>query len=172
VDKGNEEMSAPWIPNELFQALAVAPGDPRWEIEEIEYRSDHPLRAQLESALTSIPLDVMEEVLTDPHCLGWLRFHGASIDSRQARCEVLLSVMYQELYERRAAVLRQLVGRPAPYDHRALADINPDEDLLVSLCAFDLRLGSLQRGGFVFSLPQPLRCCGLIETDTLIRVIR
>jgi hypothetical protein len=47
-----EEMSVHRIPNELFQALAVAPGDPRWAIER---RADHPLRAQLESALASIP---------------------------------------------------------------------------------------------------------------------
>lgn len=149
-------MSAHWIPEELLKALAVAPGDPRWEVKEIDCRPDHPMRAHLDLALNSIPPEAMEDVLTDPHCEGWIRFHGAPSDSRQARLEILLTVIYQVLYERRSAMLRQVIGRSAPYDHPALAELLPDDDLLVMLNAFDLRLGYLQRGGFVFSLPPPL----------------
>src|SRR5438132_6786177 len=123
-------MSANWIPEKLLQALAVTPGDPKREINEIVRSSDHPLRAHLESAVSAMPQDVVEQVLTDPHFLGRIRLLDVSVDSREARLEVLLNVTYQELYERRIAVLRQVVGRPAPYDHPALADLDPDDDLL------------------------------------------
>jgi len=149
--------SRSWFPEDLLQALSAAPGDPRWELEDIDRYADHPMRAALETAQGSIPEGVMEHFLTDPTCADWIRFQGTKADDRQVRLEVLIAFTYQELYARRSACLRESSGRPAPYDHPAVADLQPDIDLLVPLSAFDCRLSYLVRKGYVFSLPSPLR---------------
>lgn len=150
-------MSGSWFPEDLLQALSTAPGDPRWEIEKVERLQDHPMRSRLEAALSSIPEDVIERFLTDPVCSGWIRFCGTTANSRQVRLEVLIAFTYQEIYARRSVLLRQTSGRPAPYDHPAVADLQADKDLLVPLSTFDCRLGYLVRNGYVFSPPPPLR---------------
>jgi len=149
--------SRSWFPEDLLQALSTAPGDPRWELEYIDRYADHPMRAALETAQGSIPERVMEHFLTDPTCADWIRFQGTTADDRQVRLEVLIAFTYKELYGRRSACLRESSGRPAPYDHPAVADLQPDIDLLVPLSAFDCRLSYLVRKGYVFSLPSPLR---------------
>ena len=146
-----------WFPEDLLQALSAAPGDPRWGLEDIDRDAEHPMRADLEAARCSIPEAVMEHFLTDPTCAGWIRFQGTKANDRQVRLEVLIAFASHELYARRSAGLRESSSRPAPYDHPAVADLQPDRDLLVPLSAFDCRLSYMVRNGYVFSPPPPLR---------------
>ncbi len=150
-------MTGTCIPDELLQAAGTSALGPRDLVDDIRRAVAHPLRGAFDEALATVPPADLEEMLTGPDPAWRLKSRDGAVDERLARAEVVIAEIGRILYRKRSESLRQVTGRPSPYDHPALADVEPDGDLLVPLSTFKTGLGGLSRRGFVFSLAIPLR---------------
>ncbi len=138
----------------LLAAAAADATQPRWFVSDIVTESDHPLRADLDSALSSIAPELVDQHFADPR-YQWIRPH----DDLHARIDVLVAEITQRLYNsRRNALcnLDSLVPAP-PYGHHALEGLHPDHDGLVPVSALRPSYACWTRAGFVFHLPPTLQ---------------
>jgi hypothetical protein len=145
-----------WLPTDLLDLLASRPLDVEFSLREVFSDPSEPLHACAVAAVRGVPDDAIMEVWTDPR-LGLAR-PGTSDRgvSEGDRLIVAAWLAKQEIYHRRCDSLQSQRGRPAPYEHPTLSDLQPDGDALVPLSAFDLRERRIQREGFVFHLVPPL----------------
>lgn len=140
-----------FIPERLIDACAAEAFDLRSYVEELVFRGDSPLSRDVETALNDIPAATLEEVQAHPVVAGWITNWSASPGSKLARMEVLIHLLDRETYTRRRTAL--LSGNQ-PYQHPALADLQPDRNNLVALSHFSCDRSALERRGYAF-IPTP-----------------
>lgn len=143
------------LPDALVARFASNTFSPRLLVSRL--LPDDALLRDIDEAIADIPPDVMEDVLTDPVSKVWLDIDKSFASQGGPGRIVFHHLLNREIYRRRSAALQDRGARSKPYDHPALADLEPDTEGLVPLRAFEIGIdGGLTRNGHVFSPTPPL----------------
>lgn len=139
------------IPNEVFEYFAAEPASPLFSVGQVADAVRVPIHPALSSLLAEVPTSEVELVLADPQ----FQFFAQPGDpNRQARIWFIERLLMDEIPRRKLALLRaeRRAARPRPYDIPALADLEPDDDHLVPLSAFERDGARLLRNGYAFTI--------------------
>jgi hypothetical protein len=146
------------LPDKLVDYAAGAPCEPGWALNELEADRDHPLRSVLQIAIESVTDDELDEYITGPKGRLWFSRPLDAASDRRARLDLVKIRATRAVHEHKVAALRLscLEGRPKPYNHDAVRELEVDKHSLVGAQYFDNRRGWLERGGYAFYLSPTL----------------
>jgi hypothetical protein len=139
------------IPNAVFEHFAAEPASPLFSVGRVADAARVPIHGALNSLLAEVPPSEVELVLADPQ----FQFFARPGDpKRQARIWFIERLLMEEIPRRKLALLRaeRRAVRPRPYNIPALADLEPDDDHLVPLSAFECDGARLLRNGYAFTI--------------------
>lgn len=142
----------------VFRHFASDPVGPMLTLPQVAGDHKHPIADELQAQLDLYSASDIEQATQNESFRGFGR-HFDDDENRAARVWLLLQSLHSVIPQARLRLLSasQDSGTPSPYDHPALADIEPSYDWLVPLSEFSISSARLVREGHAFTMVSPLQ---------------
>lgn len=144
--------------NQLFDYLSSDSIGLLFTVPEISNDNLHPFHNVLEKALKEVKPELVQLIREDNNfCLLNKGMNSHDLE-REARVECVRQILDEKILTQRCKELVEQSNkeRPSPYNHKALIDVQVDNDYLVPLTNFSNKYGPLCRNGYAFGVVPPV----------------